>query len=291
MTFYETCAKDHPDFAEFLPAFMGTLALSTPEQKAALANPDATSFNTALQAQEGTAEKLDVNDPGPLHGKALATEQAIVLENVASGFHKPNVLDVKLGARLWDDKAPEAKRQRLDKVASETTSGSLGFRIAGMRVWKPHQGEAGEYKVYDKIYGRNFSKDNVKTAFQEFFYDESDLGKKLKWARDLVVQRCLTEVSDVEAILKKQESRMYSASVLFVYEGDDEALDAAIKEDANPKAPAEGDEDEDEDFPPPICAVKLIDFAHAKFVPGEGPDQNALQGVNSTRKILEELLG
>ncbi|KAL9064819.1 MAG: hypothetical protein Q9157_007695, partial [Trypethelium eluteriae] len=71
-----------------------------------------------------------------LPSTALETETAIVLENLAAGFVRPNILDIKLGARLWADDAPLEKRARLDAVAASTTSGSLGFRVAGMRVWR-----------------------------------------------------------------------------------------------------------------------------------------------------------
>ena len=49
-------------------------------------------------------------------------------------------------------------------------------------------------------------------------------------------------------------------------------------------------EDDDED-PPKLAAVKMIDFAHATWHPGQGPDENALRGMRSTVKILEDLLG
>ena len=60
-------------------------------------------------------------------------------------------------------------------------------------------------------------------------------------------------------------------------------------------------EDEDEEQPltgsanrfamPHIYSLKLIDFAHAEFTPGQGPDENALHGVRSLIRIFEELAG
>jgi 1D-myo-inositol-tetrakisphosphate 5-kinase/inositol-polyphosphate multikinase len=40
---------------------------------------------------------------------------------------------------------------------------------------------------------------------------------------------------------------------------------------------------------PQVLSLKLIDFAHAKWVPGEGPDENTLKGVRSLRRIFEGL--
>ena len=73
----------------------------------------------------------------PSGGKKLETGVAVVLENITAGFTHPNIMDVKLGARLWADDAPASKRRKLDEVSKETTSGSLGFRIAGMKMWIP----------------------------------------------------------------------------------------------------------------------------------------------------------
>jgi hypothetical protein len=97
---------------------------------------------------------------------------------------------------------------------------------------------------------------------------------------------------------------MYSASILMVYEGDEQALEKALQEESasntgnqaqnsevEPQGIAEDDDDdEDEDQPEPkIHDVRLIDFAHAQWTPGQGPDENALQGVRSVLKILIEL--
>jgi len=89
---------------------------------------------------------------------------------------------------------------------------------------------------------------------------------------------------------------MYSASLLFVYEGNPDAFKTsldAIENAPEPKAGDEGDEDvedEDEEARPKIHAVKLIDFAHASFKEDIGPDENMLAGVRSTIRVLELLL-
>ncbi len=63
----------------------------------------------------------------PNKTRKIATDKAVVLENAAFGYTRPNILDAKLGSRLWADDAPLEKKQRFDKIASETTSGSLEF--------------------------------------------------------------------------------------------------------------------------------------------------------------------
>ena len=339
IAFYESIHA-HPDFAALLPTFMGTLVVSSPEQVQALREQDPMSINAALQAQENAVEKVTLestavtptpDDQSGIYGHRIATRQAIVLENLVVGFTKPNILDVKLGARLWGDDAPPAKRARMAKTASETTSVSLGFRIAGTKVWQPRnsagrEGELantgeGEYKVYDKIYGRRLTKENVMEGFEEYFLDKSASGQLLTSPRRLVIRRCIEELDTMQRVLQGQESRMYSASILFVYEGDKEVLEAATTgasvEDAAKNAHSlrgmgqrdnaaeegldgdqkDGDVDEDEDEEEDeeenkssICAVKLIDFAHAAWTPGQGVDENALHGIRNVKAILEKML-
>jgi 1D-myo-inositol-tetrakisphosphate 5-kinase/inositol-polyphosphate multikinase len=269
----------------------------------------------------------------PSGGKKLSTGTAIVLENVASGFKHPNVLDVKLGVRLWDDDAPVGKRRKLEEVAERTTSGSLGFRVAGMKTWagtipeddfkvKPVEKEHVEvkngYKSYNKFYGQSFRAETVVDAFTTYFggVEESNgpaAEKKvtLKHKRaGFLLQRFIRELESIQYVLENEESRMYSASVLMVYEGDEEALEESIaneeKEDAKAADAQEhevvdGDEDEDEDEvdgeddeqdtrPHKIHEVRLIDFAHARWAPGEGPDENVLKGIRSVLDILRRLI-
>lgn len=105
-----------------------------------------------------------------------------------------------------------------------------------------------------------------------------------------VVGYFLGEVRDIQKAFEAKESRMYSASILLVYEGDiDEYFKTKelLAKQAEKEA-AEDDEDEDEDLPK-LAAVKMIDFAHATWHPGKGPDENAIRGMRSTAAILEDL--
>lgn len=335
VSFYELATASYPDLASFMPRFMGTLQHSAsiaeatsglpnppfPDPSAAIVTPPITGLNLLnlpathppSSSVPGTAATLSINDVGPMKGKKLDTGLNIVLENVAAKFKKPNILDLKLGARLWDDAAKPEKRARLDKVSSETTSGSLGFRIAGMRIWqgkdKVVEGldefaasangqilheldEVSNYVNHNKLYGRQFNADNVVEGFKKYLHvPRAGIGKKQ--AR-LVTQLFLEEVKGIQATLEAIESRMYSASILLVYEGDCEAFKEAQEILSKPgKDIAEDDDEEDDeedDSTPGLYAVRLIDFAHASFTPGLGPDENMLQGVRSTVKILEQLL-
>lgn len=388
IAFYESSAL-HPTFRDFMPTFMGTLSSADQQDPLALAasqqggavvlpgsdsssttnTPATTDLSTAPSATPSQAASDTTKQEEswvPSGGKKLDTGLSIVLENVASGFTRPNVLDVKLGARLWADDAPPAKRAKLDAVSKDTTSSSLGFRIAGMKVWTGvngendagaktdpydvrHEGSEGAkgeviekdgYKRYDKWYGRSFSQANVKEGFEAFLTGAKagpvDRSKFL-------AKRLADELRRVQQVIEAEESRMYSSSVLIVYEGDPTAMEHALEEEkkALERGPEESesedeefelelqedgsyqivdlptgpggatqqvnainisidpetaqmgdlgeDEDEDEEDPPKVHDLRLIDFAHASWTPGQGPDENVLQGVRSLIQVFDEL--
>ncbi|KAJ5338194.1 hypothetical protein N7452_004922 [Penicillium brevicompactum] len=372
--FYESSAL-HPALQEFMPLYVGSLSSAEQQQPVAIAAaresgalflPDSTSADSVRPAepcpdsQEPTAEKEE-SAWVPSGGKKIDTGLSIVLENVACGFHRPNVLDVKLGARLWADDAPPAKRSKLDAVSQETTSSSVGYRIAGMKVWTgqdgetdegdrtdpyatKHEGAEGEkgeviekngYRRYDKWYGRSFDENTVKQGFETFLVGAKT--EKIDRSK-MVARRLADELKNMQQVLEAEESRMYSASVLIVYEGDPRAMEHALEEESKVPPPRsreeEEDEDEDdqefelpeealqlvdvqlgqgmpqqaininidpqtmpmpdldddeEDETPKVHDLRLIDFAHANWTPGQGPDENLLFGVRSLIKIFEEL--
>lgn len=329
--FYQSANRRHPEFADLMPLFMGDLSLTDTadthiNEAVAGVISQAGGIETAKEQIAATvAQQVALAAPDaskdsvtwvPSKDNKIKTDKAVVLENATYGFKNPNILDVKLGVRLWADDAPLQKKQRFDKISSETTHGCLGFRIAGMRVFRGSEDalelDEEEYKIYDKDYGRvTVTKDNVVDEFRKFVFSKAaGIDKELGRA---VCEAFARDLRRVEDIISRHESRMYSSSLLFIFEGDGEALRNAI-EDNNALVDSEAgigqaarttkrvdsgialDEDEDVDDDsdiesslPQIYALKLIDFAHAAWTPGQGPDENSLTGVRSLARIFEEM--
>lgn len=310
--FYTLASTDpsHSAFYTHMPRFYGSLkaAPNQDELHSLLKDSDAGIGGAKPEALEAlkdaapnvgalTPTHTDAPDWKPSGGKKLSTGLMLAISNATAGITKPCVLDVKLGARLWDDDAPIAKRQKLDEVSNASTSGSHGFRVAGMKVYSPDETAAEEhceikdgYRVYDKFYGRDLTKDTVPQAFESFLGGVADGRLKRKNA-ELIRKRFVRELESMEYTLSKEESRMYSASILMVYEGDDAALEKALELESKNDAEEEDEEndDDDDEAQPKVHEACLIDFAHAKFMPGQGPDENALQGVRSALAILKSL--
>jgi inositol-polyphosphate multikinase len=358
IAFYQSANASYPDLAYFMPTFMGTLELNPCRASSNPPTAEDSPIQLPLQntlpvpipsshldplAAIAHSQPRSINssppstpDPLRLKGKAIDTDTCIVLSAVTSGFKRPNILDLKLGAKLWADDAPQAKRTRLDKVSQETTSTPLGFRIAGMRVWKgsgshpasqrrTNTGTMGgnsstvdatsgwkdsrhghveyeedtNYLVYNKFYGRSMTTDTILEGFKDYFIVPS-AGVGRHHALELI-RHFRAEIKEIHDVLEGIESRMYSSSILLVYEGDPEAYQDALeyqrqkreerreqKDDHNADEDFDGDmEDEEEERR--TYAIKLIDFAHASLAPGQGPDQNVLHGVRSTIQLLEDL--
>ena len=57
-----------------------------------------------------------------------------MLENLSHRFSKPNILDIKLGTKLFDDEASEEKKARMIQKAKDTTSLETGMRLTGFQV-------------------------------------------------------------------------------------------------------------------------------------------------------------
>lgn len=325
LDFYQSAAAKFEEFTEIMPLFMGCLSLADPAEVSS-AEEDVSPVDAvpaaAPEAQAPPAEPRNAPAPTPPQSepkdattwkpnkdKRIKTDQAIVLENCTNGYKKPNILDAKLGVRLWADDAPLQKRQRFDLISAETTHRDYGCRIAGMRVYKGSENatelDDDQYKVYDRDYGRSsVTNETFVDAVRQFVFNKAaGIDNALAKA---ICQGFVQELQRVEKILETHESRMYSASILFIYEGDVEALEASInrnntlaenleKANIRPSRIDSGiclddeDDEDDEIVFPKVYTVKLIDFAHAKWVPGEGPDENSLIGVRSLRRIFEEL--
>lgn len=370
--FYQS-AMDHPHFTYYIPVFMGNISFvgkSGPNVAAMMESLGPDQQHSAIQQiPDGMVREKAW---APSGGGKIRTDSGVVLENITANYRKFNVLDVKLGARLWADDAPQAKREKMENEANSTTSKALGIRIAGMRIYTgqdpagPQEVDTddhrvdqdtfgqidqnvGDYRTYDKHYGRSLTVDTVHKGFEKFF--RIPPGKAPDENIMKVLRAFLTDLEGLRCVLESEECRIYSSSLLFVYEGDREALQEAIslKETSpsvdhadaavtspeltqstetaphdesappereiltegvtpgsEPSSPdgatepheadaasndAADDKDSDSESPPlRIQALKLIDFAHAQWTKGQGPDENLLYGIKNVIKILSELI-
>lgn len=216
------------------------------------------------------------------------------------------MIDFKLGKQLWDEDAPQEKRERMIKNAAGTTIASKGLRLAGCRVsgLKPlaqsrfnfsqiYDAQAGDYVATSKDYGKTIREDQLGEALRKCFPDHLPTELLLNVLR--TVKSLLHGYrSEVQTI----EWRLRGSSILIVYEGDPERLEAALQqESANENStPLEGEDDSDddsedevEDFQPAVL-LKAVDFAHAWDFRGQGPDEGYNEGLANLMALVEARL-
>ncbi|KAG4302286.1 hypothetical protein PCANB_001568 [Pneumocystis canis] len=263
-------AQNYPAFQRWMPTYIGNLTLNT------------TATTSQIPSQYDTLSNYSKN------------ADAIVLENLCHSFVRPSTIDVKLGSRLWDDDAPLEKRERLDWVSKHTTSGCLGFRISAMRLWCVCEGI---YKTYSKDWGKSLTSETVSEGFRIFLSPVETVEYKNR-----VVCEWIDSLSQIQDVLRKTELRLYSSSLLFAYESDMDVLKKKIDKDNEENSDREGGRDNNstddsngddsshiENGLSTISICRLIDFAHAHWVAGQGPDENVLHGITSLKTLLMEI--
>lgn len=262
-------------------------------------------LDASLHATDSTFMVNEAIEPLKDESVLKADNKYIVLQNLLWGYNNPCILDIKLGAVLVDDSVTEEKRQRLAKVSAETTSGSLHFRICGMKTYngncddKPTEVFAGQndtvtvesaglgkYLKYNKFFGRSLDEKNAKNAIDLFFINPVDAS-----LRKRLITTFLQRLQLIYNTMLDTEVRIKSGSLFFCYDADPTKWKEAYFENDTlvDEELLEGDSDDEDICPAPLSKLKMIDFAHSKYVDGEGCDENILVGIENLVNIFREL--
>ncbi|KAI6142227.1 hypothetical protein BKA82DRAFT_1007807 [Pisolithus tinctorius] len=299
---------------------------------------------------------------------ANGTTTTIVLENLTYGFHKPCILDVKLGTILYDEDAPPEKKERMIRTAANTTSLSTGVRLTGFQVYANDHPDP---VLTPKKYGKTIKPEHLPDGIARFFPfrdpassttappsfpssnndittpDNIQPGLPLP-SLFVLLTHLLEALERLRAALAEAEVRIVGGSILIIYEGDWARAEKAVRtlegnSDLNSKPTAAGEglgrneegsldeededeeetitvevdesghlmlddvvatspvvesfeenddddecEDEDEEDDPRLFRLSLIDFAHTRLVPGQGPDTGVLLGIDTLIRLIRE---
>ncbi|KAG7893193.1 hypothetical protein KL935_002563 [Ogataea polymorpha] len=224
-------------------------------------------------------------------------QQYLVLENVVYGFKKPSVIDLKLGNILYDENASIDKVERMKKVSNTTTSGSLHYRICGMKIVDSGKSltnikgsdlretarKDDGYLLFDKNFGKGLTSDTVKDALLLFFRG-NDLSPQ---RQAIVLQNTIRRLQLLYNCLLEYEIRMISASLLLVYENDEGRWEELGNQDILVNEMEIDEDSSEEDAPRALSLLKLIDFAHTKYTPGKGNDESILTGIQNLLELIQ----
>ncbi|KOH01016.1 inositol polyphosphate multikinase [Saccharomyces eubayanus] len=291
----EPLASQDAPLHSWMPTYLGVL-----DEGAKVGSGGNAGLLEVDQRLSDSTDDLDLTS-----SQANGDKKYLVLENLLYGFSKPNVLDIKLGKILYDSKAPLEKRERLKKVSEETTSGSLCFRICGMKIQKnpsvlaqlspEHYEEEAEtdYVFINKLYGRSRTDHNVADAIALYFDNPHLSDTRKHQLKKMFLKRLQLFYNTI----LEEEVRMISSSLLFIYEGDPKRWDLLHDTDQLMRDDfIDSDEDDDEEVGEDrkqkdkkstcLSSMSLIDFAHAEVTPGKGYDENVIEGVENLLGIF-----
>eukprot|EP00760_Papus_ankaliazontas_P033276 PhM_4_TR6278/c0_g1_i1/m.30246/K07756/IP6K, IHPK; inositol-hexakisphosphate 5-kinase len=135
-----------------------------------------------------------------------ATRRFLLLSDVTSGMTHPCVLDLKMGVRQYGLNPPETKRISKQKKTHQTTTGSLGVRLAGMRVWDR---TTKDFISYNKTFGRTLTTETLPHVLcGQFFNHDKQLIKQFH-----------EKVVALQSVFERQELfQFFTSSLLFAYD-------------------------------------------------------------------------
>ncbi|BGO92152.1 hypothetical protein NBRC10512_000883 [Rhodotorula toruloides] len=110
-----------------------------------------------------------------------------------------------------------------------------------------------------------------------------------------VLRTLIRRLDELISLFSTLEIRMRGGSLLIVVEGDPSALEAALlrsmdddEDDAGSVSTTDGDGNA-KPHTRLAYEMRLIDFAHTRAAPGEGPDEGVLKGLRTVKTLLEDL--
>ncbi|KAJ2359259.1 hypothetical protein GGF43_000281 [Coemansia sp. RSA 2618] len=240
-----------------------------------------TDFKTFMPQYYGTLERAEPgSDPADV-------KEFICLENLVHGFEKPCVMDFKIGSQLYDIDATPEKRERMEQKAERTTSKRLGFVVTGMKVFGRPSAE--------RDWCRGLTEETIVAAISQYFSAaEEHVSARY---RDYLIWQFVVEVTELLEVVQQAECRMYSSSVLFVYDASKVKYErmfpneGADSDGRKIRGFADRDSDGEENAADDsLLDMKAIDFAHSHWVPGQGPDEKYVAGLKKLIEVLQSLL-
>lgn len=194
----------------------------------------------------------------------------LLLQNLTSPFHKPNIIDIKMGTQTYEPSAPLSKQKR--EVAKYPQQSEIGFRIVGMKVYLPSaNGGGGEYKCLDKSFGIKLkTKNDVIQALMTFFQCDKNHITPYKH----VLSNVIKELSLLKKWFEEENSTLafYASSILIVYDAEDNTMTPQNYHQCCQQDPI----------------VKMIDFCHVcRCSTG---DKGYLKGITTLLAILQEII-
>lgn len=149
----------------------------------------------------------------PYHGtEMIGNRPYLVLGDLTSRMKRASVIDIKMGTHLkegivpgWQYKDRAAKAE----LEAKTTSGQLGFRLSGMKIFQTDN----TWARYNGKFGRSFTKETIKHGLLTCF----DNGGYIRY--DVIPPLRRRIASLIRVFEDQRRYKFFSCSLLVVYDG------------------------------------------------------------------------
>ena len=150
--------------------------------------------------------------------------------------------------------------------------------------------------VTPKAYGKSIKATDLPDGIARFFPVSTDASEKstigLPHSILLPILHAVRdEIAEIREVYASHEIRIVGGSLLIVYEADwtraEEGISRLAMEPKEEDEETEESDSEEEEGNGPPYMVKLIDFAHTRLAPGEGPDEGVLLGLDTMLRLLD----
>jgi len=188
------------------------------------------------------------------------------LGNIARGYAKPCVIDVKIGMRTWDHEHDEAYAEKRAKSEAGTTHESLGFKICGAQTYDASG--AARKLSREECKAIRMSESKTRQTLEDFVRDPLT-GEDNAWFWPALLKKLRSEP------LRRLKYRLVGTSLLVVYESGKLAPSSIVGEVCAREARLE---------------ARYIDFCHAVRKKDEnGVDENFEEGLERFDKFVSTL--
>eukprot|EP00897_Mesotaenium_endlicherianum_P006439 jgi/Mesen1/5823/ME000297S05025 len=191
------------------------------------------------------------------------------MEDLTHGYHKACVMDIKMGRKTWYEGASEKYITKCIAKDAATTSGEVGFRVAGMQVYEP---SSGSFWKADRVWCKKLASSAVPAALERYVSSrpsQDDAKADPALAKE-VYGSILSQLKELREWFATQTTyQFYSSSLLLVYEG--------ASEDGDGKALSRRP------------SLRLVDFAHVVENKGE-VDANYLEAIDCVNTYLNNIV-
>ncbi|KAM6503252.1 Inositol polyphosphate kinase, partial [Amanita muscaria] len=206
--------------------------------------------------------------------------------------------------KYYED-APLEKKQRMMETARKTSSFETGVRLTGFQVRQSlnfmtlsnDDNVTNQPILTPKSYGKSIDKSQLPDGIARFLpvggsKDEEASPCGLPVSLLLPIMQGIKEdIQEIRDVVASLEVRIVGGSLLVIYEADWERAEKGLKwleeQDDEDEMEDDDEESEDEERGGPPYVVKLIDFAHTRLVPGKGPDQSVLTGIDTMIRLID----